>query len=179
MPGIVYWGIWIHINRSIFKDKTMTPQLIAANFVAIANHVVVIQKLPQARFLVQEAIDKSFPWGYFDGATQGEPIVCGAWALLYLDEGHFFRLRWGLGEGTNNKVELLDLYMLLIFAYENGVQRIQIFGDLMFIINWIKQTQWCHNIYLNPILEEAAQLKTTFNQISFTHIFQGAEHRGR
>ena len=62
--------------------------------------------------------------------------------------------------------------MLLTFAHKNGIQRIQIFGDLMVIINWINQTQWCHNIYLNPTLEEASQLKTTFNQISFTHIFR-------
>lgn len=77
-----------------------------------------------------------------------------------------------MGEGTNNKAELLTLYMLLIFAHENGDQRIQIFGYSMVIINWINQTQQCHNIYLNPILDEAAQLKTTFNQISFTHIFR-------
>jgi hypothetical protein len=42
--AIVCWGIWIHRNRNIFEDKTMTPQLIAANFVAIANHFVVIKK---------------------------------------------------------------------------------------------------------------------------------------
>ena len=42
----------------------------------------------------------------------------------------------------------------------------------MIIINWINQTQRCHNILLNPILEEAGQLKSTFNQISFSHIFR-------
>ena len=170
--AIVCWGIWIHRNCSIFKDKVMTPHLIAANFVAIANHFVVIQKPPRIRLLVQEVIDKSYPWGYFDGVAQGDPIVCGVGALLYLDDRHLFQIRWGLGEGTNNKVELLALYMLLIFTNENGVQRIQIFGDSMVIINWINQTQRCHNIHLNPILEEATQLKTTFNQISFTHIFR-------
>ena len=81
----------------------MTPQLIAANSVAIANHYVFIQKPPRARILVPKAIDKSYPWGYFDGVVQGDPLVCGAGALLFLDEVHFFRIRWGLGEGTNNK----------------------------------------------------------------------------
>ena len=47
--------------------------------------------------------------------------MCGAGALLYLEEGHYFRIRWGLGEGTNNKAELLALYMLMILAHENGV----------------------------------------------------------
>ena len=42
----------------------------------------------------------------------------------------------------------------------------------MIVINWMTHTQRCHNIHLTPILEEVAQLKTTFNQISFTHIYR-------
>lgn len=108
-------------------------------------------------------------------AAQGEPTVYGARAVLYLNEDHFFHLKWGLGEGTNNRGELLALYMLLIFAHEKGVQGIQIFGDSMIVINWINQAQHCHNIYLTPVLEEVTQLKTTFNQISST--FTGNETR--
>ena len=141
LPALVCWGIWIHRNRSILEEKTTTPQLIAANIVAIPNHFVTIQKPPGAKILEQETIDKSIPWGYFDGAAQGDLNVCGAGVILHLDNEHFFRLRLGLGEGTNNKAGLLTLYMLLIFAHENGVHGIQIFGDLMIIINWINQTQ--------------------------------------
>ena len=144
----------------------------AANSVAIENHFLATQKPPRNRVLVQEVIDKTFPWGYFDGAAQGDPTVCGVGAILFLEEGHYFRARWGIGEGTNNKVEILALYMLLLLAHDKGVQKLQIFGDSMIIINWINQTQRCHNIQLNPILEEVAQLKTTFNQISFTHIYR-------
>ena len=45
-------------------------------------------------------------------------------AILFLEEGHFFRERWGLGEGTNNKAELLALYMLLLLAHEEGIQKL-------------------------------------------------------
>ena len=149
----------------------MFSQVILSKF-SIANHFLAIQKPHRIRTVVQEVIDKSYPWGYFDGVAEGDLIVCGVVALLYLDEGHYFQIRWGFKEGTNNKAELLALYMLMILAHENGVQKMQIFGDSMVIINWISQTQRCHNIHLIPILEEAAQLKTTFNQISFTHIFK-------
>ena len=74
--------------------------------------------------------------------------------ILYLSDDHFFHLKFGLGEGTNNRAELRTLYMLLIFAHENGIQGIQIFGESMIIINWINQTQRCHNIYLKFVLEE-------------------------
>ena len=62
--------------------------------------------------------------------------------------------------------------MLLIFAHEKGIQGIQIFGDSMIVINWMNNAQRCHNIHLTPILEEVAQLKSTFNLITFTHIYR-------
>jgi ribonuclease HI len=88
LPAVVSWGIWIHRNRNIFNDRVSTPQLVAANSVAIANHFLTIQKPPHTRILFQEVIDKSYPWGYFDGAAQGDPTMCGAGALLFLEESH-------------------------------------------------------------------------------------------
>ena len=32
--------------------------------------------------VVEEVIDKSFSWGYFDGSAAGEPKVCGAGGKL-------------------------------------------------------------------------------------------------
>ena len=103
--------------------------------------------------------------------AQGEPIVCGAGAVMYLIEDHFFQLKSGLGDGADNKAELLALYMLLIFAHEKGIQGLQIFGDSMIEINWLNTIQWCHNIHLTPILEEVARLKYTFNMITFNRIY--------
>ena len=60
--------------------------------------------------------------------------MCGAGVVMFLEEGHHFRARWGLGEGTNNKAELLALYMLMLLAHDKGVQKLQIFGDSMIII---------------------------------------------
>ena len=135
LPAVVSWGIWIYKNRSIFEDKIVTPQLVASNSVAIANHFLTTQKPPRNRIPVQEVIDKTYPWGYFDGASQGDPTMCGVGVVLFLEEGHHFQDRWGIGEGTNKKVELLALYMLMLLAHDKGVQKMQIFGDSMIIIN--------------------------------------------
>jgi hypothetical protein len=35
-------------------------------------------------------LDKRIIWGYFDGANQGNPSGCGAGAILYIIECHFF-----------------------------------------------------------------------------------------
>lgn len=41
LPAIVSWGIWIYRNCNIFEDKVATPQLVAANLLAITNHFLV------------------------------------------------------------------------------------------------------------------------------------------
>ena len=62
--------------------------------------------------------------------------------------------------------------MLLIFAHEKGLQWLQIFGDSMIVINWMNNAQRCHNILLTPIPEEVFQLKSTFELITFRHIYR-------
>ena len=88
--------------------------------------------------------------GFFDGATQNN--ICGGGALLFLSDSHYFELTLGLGEGSNNYVELLSLKLLLIFIAEEGCQRINIFGDSLNVINWIKGTQQCRQLILENIL---------------------------
>lgn len=168
---MVCWGIWVHRNKGIFCRIT-TPQVVVSNILAIASHFTLVQKSPQVREIRQETIVKSFPGGYFDGSAQGDPIYCGAGVVLYLTEEHYYLLKWGLGVGTNNKAELLALYMLLIFAHEEGLLRIRIFMDSILGINWLNNTLRCHNIQLKPILEEVAQLKSIFNLITFRHIYR-------
>lgn len=169
---MVCWGIWIHMNKGIFEDRVTTPQVVASNILAIASFFSLDQKPPRVRDIWQEIIDKSFPWGYFDRAAQGDHIYCGVGVVLYLTEDHFFLLKWGLSLGTNNKAQLLALYMLLIFAHEKGLQSLQIFGDSMLVINWLNNAQRCHNLQLLPILEEVTQLKSIFNLITFRHIYR-------
>ena len=54
------------------------------------------------RFVVEEIINKSSPWGYFDGSAAGVPQICGAGGLLYISDEHYFTFTAGLDMGTNN-----------------------------------------------------------------------------
>lgn len=51
-------------------------------------------------------VDHTRPWGYFDGAAQGDPPSCKSGACLYISNLHFFFIKASLGAGTNNYVEL-------------------------------------------------------------------------
>ena len=54
---------------------------------------------------------------------------------MYLYDNHFFKIKMGLGQGTNNHVELLTLKLLLTFAKENDLRHIQIFRDSLIVVN--------------------------------------------
>ena len=82
-------------------------------------------------------IDRTSPWGFFDGASQNK--FCGGGAILYLAENHSFELIAGLLEGSNNYAKLLNLKLLLTYAVEKGCRTIKIFGDSLNVINWIKR----------------------------------------
>ena len=79
----------------------------------------------------------------FDGASQNN--LCGGGVILNLDENQSFELNTGLGAGNNNRVELLSLQLLLIFAAEKGCRTLHIFSDSLNVINWVKNNsnlQW-------------------------------------
>jgi hypothetical protein len=41
-------------------------------------------------------------------------------SILYLSESHHFKIKLGLGQGSNNYVELMSLKLILHFANERG-----------------------------------------------------------
>ena len=54
------------------------------------------------RIVVEENIDKSSLWAYFDGSVADEPQIYGVGGLLYISDEHYFTFLAGLGVGTNN-----------------------------------------------------------------------------
>ena len=89
-----------------------------------------------------------------------------------MDENQSFELITGLGEGSNNRVELLSLQLLLIFAAEKGCRTIQIFGDSLNVINWVKRIQTCSNLLLGNILLSIWEVMESFDLITFIHVYR-------
>ena len=96
----------------------------------------------------------------------------GRGAILHLAENHSFELIAGLGEGSNNCVELLSLKLLLIFATEKGCSNLKVYGDSLNVINWIKRTQNCRDLCLQNILLSLWDVMETFDMISCAHVYR-------
>jgi ribonuclease HI len=120
----------------------------------------------------EEFVDPSHPWAYFDGASQNEGQTCGGGAVLYLTNTHYFTLTMGLGSRTNNYAELMALKLLLTFSREREIDNIQLFGDSMVVLNWIRKSQACHNIRLAPLLDEVFTILNSYSQFFVRHIYR-------
>jgi ribonuclease HI len=92
--------------------------------------------------------------------------------VIYISPSHYYNLKWGLGQGSNNYAELMALKLLLTFAGEKGITHLQIFGDSMVVINWMRKTQLCHNINLSSILDEVFLIANIFTNLSFQHVYR-------
>ena len=77
-----------------------------------------------------------------------------------------------LRDGSNNTVELLSLKILLIFAAEKGCRTLNVFGDLMNVINWIKGTQTCWNIRLETILFSIVAVIESYTTFNCHHVYR-------
>ena len=72
-------------------------------------------------------VDQQSIVGFFCGREHGG--ICGARMMIKLKENLSYRLRMGIGRGTNTKAELLALWGLLRFAQDKELHELLILGD--------------------------------------------------
>jgi ribonuclease HI len=176
LPCIITWGVWIVRNKAIFQGLTTTPETVASQSLGILSFFPQGRCGLRVRNLQFEEIDHTRPWGFFDGASQGEPYLCGGggghgWFTKPNRYTLLLSFRWPGGR-CNNFAELMALKLLLLFALEKGCRSLQVFGDSMVIINWEKEIQSCHIMRLLPILEEILILNHLFDSLSFKHVYR-------
>ena len=170
LPLMVTWGIWLARNKMIFKGKECTPAITAGLVCGQVTTLPTRLMIKKQREVLDVAIDRSTPWGYFDGAAQNN--ICGGGVVLYVNENHYFEMSVGLGAGSNNRAELLSLQLILIFAAKKGCRSLQIFGDSLNVINWVKKIQTCSDLILRNILLTIWEMVETFDLITFTHVYR-------
>ena len=84
-------------------------------------------KIIRIRQVKVEVIDKTYPWGYFDGSAARNPKICGAGGVLFISDEHYYTFKAGLGFGTNNFAELIGLKLLITLALQYNYKHLQVF----------------------------------------------------
>ena len=142
----------------IFKSKSNSLGDIASKAAGNIAFFFDLDPHVRSRIVVPKIIDRSVPWGFFEGACMEIRFdVVGVAS---------FRL------GSNNFVELMALRLLLTKAWEWGVHTLQVFGESKNILEWAKGTQNYHILHLRLLLEGVKHLRSLFDLISFVHVYR-------
>ena len=70
------------------------------------------------------------------------------------------------------------LKLLLTFAGERGIDTLQLFGDSMVVLNWIKKSQACNNIRLAALLDEVFTIMNSYRLFFRVSYLQGTKQTG-
>jgi hypothetical protein len=135
LPSFTCWGIWCYRNSLLFNNKVHPLEILVNKIIfSFQEH----QKQPRekyARTISDLPMTKILVKGFFDGAAQWG--VCGAGFVLHVNQSSFFRGWMVGGVGTNTKVEMLGLWVLLSLALKLEMDCLQVYGDSQVVINWI------------------------------------------
>lgn len=119
LPILICWSIWLQRNKLIFSG--MLPRWPhATTHLIYIYHGIPEEGCPHiVHNIVVQIIDINYSWEYFDGYAQLHG--CGGGILLHITDNHFYKIEMGIGDGTNNFVELITLFHLLYFAMRRDV----------------------------------------------------------
>ena len=85
---------------------------------------------------------------------------------------HTFEFAVGMGQCTNTKAELIELWALLLITQMMGIPNLRVFDDSSFIINWAKGNAALSPPELHYWCRETRKLFSHFLELSFSHIYR-------
>ena len=99
-------------------------------------------------------------------------MIAGVGYCIFLNDSHYLEFSLGVGYGTNTKAELLSLWVLLLSSHMMGIPLSHVYGDSQVIINWAKGSTVLSPPELVHWSRETKKLISSFQDLSFTHIYR-------
>lgn len=119
-------------------------------------------KVKFPRIISDLVSDKSKAWGFFDGACQSTPRVCGAGRILFLFDTLYVSFKVALGNGSNNWAKFHSLMLLLRLALELSMSHFQTFGDWKLVVDCMNSSALIQNITLYLPHDQAKVFESRF-----------------
>lgn len=115
---------------------------------------------------------------YFDGCSKGNPGPSGAGAVIFNNGEEVWGASIFVGEReTNNVAEYNGLILGLKRASEMQIKKIIVYGDSLLVIKQMNKQYKISAENLVPLFNEAQELKTMFDNITFVHIYRTQNKR--
>jgi hypothetical protein len=136
------------------EDKDTLPFKCTSQSLNILSAFPQISSIPHRARISEVNINKAIPWAFFDGASQGNPQMGGAREIIFLSQNHFLKFKYGIDKAKNNLSELTALKLVPIPALEKGISQIQVLGDSLLVIQWMKGDSILRNFMLQPLFRD-------------------------
>jgi hypothetical protein len=113
LPFFMVYFLWWARNVCIFEDFHIPLKIVTSLVFKLSQEFRSVVKVPKHKVLSKPIIDKSMSWVFFDRASQGHPLGCGAKAIVYIIDSHYFKIHYSSRRETNIKVKISALWALL------------------------------------------------------------------
>jgi ribonuclease HI len=125
---------------------------------------------PRIKNITQEELGGVVGW--FDGAAASSGLNNGVGGVIRINEICSYKWFLNYGSGTNTRVELLGAWALLTLANRLSLKTIHIMGHSKIIIDWILGKGQLQVLSLDCWKDSITELITTFQNISFDHVYK-------
>jgi ribonuclease HI len=115
---------------------------------------------------------------YFDGCSKGNPGPSGCGSCIFNNGEEV----WGASifveeRETNNVAEYHGLLLGLKHAIDMKIKKLIVYGDSLLVIKQMNKQYKITAENLVPLFNEAQELKTRFDNITFTHVYRTQNKR--
>lgn len=169
--ALFVFNIWEARNKANFQNKWVPPNITTLLLQKVQEHKTV-PKPSKHRVIIILEIDKRFTQAYFDEASQGDPPLGGVGGILHLSETIKLCIKYAPGQASNSRVELEALWAVLKVTQSKLILRIQMYGDSKMVIDWAKEKRHIIETHLQYFLIEIRSLVSSFEFVSYTHIYR-------
>ena len=66
----------------MFQDCRIPLETVAAQAISIVHHFRPPNRPCKIKYIRDDHIDKTMPWGFFDGASQDNQLLCGGGGVI-------------------------------------------------------------------------------------------------
>ena len=115
---------------------------------------------------------------YFDGCSKKNPGPSGAGAVIFCSGEEVWGASIFVGEReTNNVAEYNGLLLGLKHALDMKIKKLIVYGDSLLVIKQMNKQYKISAENLVPLFNEAQELKTKFDNITFVHVYRTQNKR--
>ena len=157
--------IWTHRNHILFENTQKSIFKVISNICSKYKEWHKDKPQSSTRIIWRPLIDNLILVGYFDGSAQEDGCKCGAGATMHIDKDQFFQAKQNYGRGTNNRGELLALWMLLWITQLYTITNLQVLWDSRAIIDWETNKHCLQSLVLEPYKNKVKELLVGFLQV--------------